>query len=162
MQLTNQQLPAGIYIVFGKDESVADKIINGRSGYQILNLARPDSFKVPIYFKKEKLQWFPGMVSSHSEHPNNLLSSAIHMLQKTDLLIIGTIGLSDASLIEVLDHFIKNVPVGKWLFFIDSTGDYLVKNPIVEVTECSIKDVEAILKRTTLKCNFPKFNFKFH
>jgi hypothetical protein len=162
MELANQQSPAGIYIVFGIDESIVNKILDGRSGYQTLNLAMQDSFKVPIYFEKEKLKWIPGIVSSRSGHPNYLFSSLLHLLQKTDFLVVGTIGLSNASLLEILDHFIKNVPVGKWLFFIDSTGDYLIENPIVKVTGDSIKDLEAILTQTTLKCSFPKFSFKLH
>ena len=161
MQLTNRQLPAGIYIVFGKDESIVDKILDGKSGYQILNLASTDSFKVPIYFKKEKLQWIPGIVSSHSEHPNNLFISTLHLLQKTDFLIVGTTGLSGTSLVEIIDYLCKTIALGKWLFFIDSTGDYLVENPIIKATEDSIKDIEAILQRATVKCSFPKFNFMF-
>lgn len=160
MQVTNQQFSAGVYIVFARDESaIAETITNESLNYKILNLASPDSIKIPTYFKKEKLEWTSGIVSSHSQHPNTLLSSAIHLLQKTDCLIIGTSGLSDSSLIQIINFFIKDT-LEKWLFFIDSTGDYLVENPIVKVTECTIKDIEAILKRTTLKCSFPKFNFK--
>lgn len=150
MQLDNQQFLSGIYIVFGKHESIANIMPCGMSGRQTLNLARPDAHKVPVYFEKEKLQWIPGIISSHSEHPNQLFSSTAHLLQKTDCLIIGTSGLSNASVIEIINYFTKNLSFGKWLFFINPTTNHSTNNAFVQATEHNIKNIGALLDSTTL------------
>jgi hypothetical protein len=162
VHIDNQKFPPGFYIVFSKDESIVDAILFGNVDSLMLNFSRYDAYKVSVYFKKEKLQWIPGIVTSHSEHPNNLLSSAIHLLRKTDCLIVGMAGLSHDSIIEIMEYFDKNMPSGKKLFFIDSTNDYLIDNPLIKVTEFNIKDIGIILKRTMFKCPFPKLSYTLY
>jgi len=160
MNLYNQQFPPGIYIVFSKDESIANTISHSNTGSRMLNLARPDAYKVPIYFKREKLQWIPGIITSHSEHPNNLFSSAIHLLQKTDCLVVGTAGLSYDSIIEIMGYFAMNMPLGKSLFFIDSVTRQLSEDTkFIHVTTHTMEELKATLKDPMFKSPVPKITF---
>ena len=160
MHIDNQQFSPGLYIVFGKDESIADTILHGNTGSRMLNLARPDAYKVPFYFKREKLQWIPGIITSHSEHPNNLFSCAIHLLQKTDFLVVGTAGLSYDSIIEIIRYFAMNMPSGKRLFFIDSVTPQLAEDPkFMHVTTQTIGEFEAMFKDYIIRSPAPKITF---
>ncbi len=157
---SDQQFPAGIYIVFSNDESIADTILNDISSYQMLNLARHDALKVPIYFKKEKLQWIAGIITSQSEHPNKLFSCIIHLLQKMNCLIIGSAGLSHDSTIEIIEYFTKNIPSGKSLFFIDSvTRQFAEDLKFIHVTTHTMGELEATLKDPRFKSPAPKITF---
>ncbi|KGO92124.1 hypothetical protein [Flavobacterium subsaxonicum] len=133
-----------IYIVFSNDELLVDSI---RAGSDVLlNLGRPDSLKVPEYFKDNKPECISNVITSYSDHPNKLLSSLLHLLQVNSRLIVGTAGLSKDSIVEIINYLKTLSGVGKQIIFIHTTHqDKSISSDLKQITDQNIDQIVELL-----------------